>query len=184
MIPIMTGPGLYLARVSLTELSTAGRQSRKQSWQGLDEHVMAAPRRPEPWGLETEKGWRDTQVAAPCEVCRHHHHHHRHPDWGLWFVSRLWLTETKDRDGTPSVVAGTLMRVFHPMWRSEWGDIFPKWNEKSLWRDDVELMLWGQMRRSCLSIKNEFSSSSRVLGGGACGYLVDGPHPISSILAN
>lgn len=104
MIPIMTGPGLYLAPVSLTELSTAGRQSRKQSWQGLDEHVMAAPRRPEPWGLETEKGWRDTQVAAPCEVCRHHHHHHRHPDWGLWFVSRLWLTETsRKRQGRDSV---------------------------------------------------------------------------------
>lgn len=52
--------GLYLALVSLTDLLTvvAGRESRKQSWQSLDRHVMAALccLRYKPWGPETERG--------------------------------------------------------------------------------------------------------------------------------
>lgn len=66
--------GVYLALVSLTDLLTfvAGRESRKQSWQSLGKHVMAALWGTKPWG--PERGGGITWTAAPHEVYRHHHH--------------------------------------------------------------------------------------------------------------
>ena len=61
-------PGLYLALVSLTDLTVvAVRESHKQSWQSLDKHVMTAlcRLRYEPWSPETDR------VGGICEGLHH-----------------------------------------------------------------------------------------------------------------